>query len=277
MSTIGFVTFESVSQFPGPPKNAGYTTELEMGISVGVVGNTDGGGTIGGYLREKSQHDRIFAVTAHHVVSQGRVKISRSDNVQVESPAGIDLEQNDLEATRAGNRIVGTVFASSGLRTVEWDRSKCHDYSSSIPDGSELSMDWALIELNGPRLATNSSHLYPNDHITKGALGYAIVANGTEVHKVGRITGFTDGITDGLTTANLDKGAPSSLEMTASNLNTGFSLPGDSGAWILNEQGQVLGMIIAGIGNGLITYYTPIILMLDDMENHTGLKLEVMP
>ena len=141
MSTIGFVTFESVSRFSGPPKNAGYATKLEMGIGVGVVGNTDGGGTIGGYLREKSQHDRIFAVTAHHVVSQGRVKISRSDNVQVESPAGIDLEQKDLEATKAKKRIVGTVFASSGLRTVAWDQYKCHDYP--IPDGSELSMDWA--------------------------------------------------------------------------------------------------------------------------------------
>ena len=65
--------------------------------------------------------------------------------------------------------------------------------------------------------------------------------------------------------------------MTATNLHEGCSIHGDSGAWILNEQGQVLGMIIAGYGKGFTTYYTPIILMLDDMENHTGLKLEVMP
>ena len=275
MSTNGFVTFESVSRFSGPPKNAGYATKLEMGIGVGVVGNTEGGGTIGGYLREKSQHDRIFAVTSHHVVSQGRVKISRSDNVQVESPAGIDLEQNDLEATKAKNRIVGTVFASSGLRTVAWDRSKCHDYP--IPDGSELSMDWALIELNDAGPGTNSSHLYPDGPITTGASGYAIVADYTDVHKVGRITGLTHGTTKGLNEVNFGEGAPSSLEMTAANLNTGISKPGDSGAWILNEQGQVLGMILGGDEKGYTAYYTPIILMLDDMENHTGLKLEVMP
>ena len=65
--------------------------------------------------------------------------------------------------------------------------------------------------------------------------------------------------------------------MTAINLRTGFSIHGDSGAWILNEQGQVLGMTFGGDEKGLTTFYTPIILMLDDMKKHTGLELEVMP
>ena len=138
-------------------------------------------------------------------------------------------------------------------------------------------MDWALIELNDARPATNSSHLYPNGHITKGASGHAIVADYTVVQKVGRITGFTAGITKGLKKANVGKGAPSSLEMTAINLRTGFSIHGDSGARILNEQRQVLGMIFGGDDKGLTTFYTPIILMLDDMKKHTGLELEVMP
>ena len=138
-------------------------------------------------------------------------------------------------------------------------------------------MDWALIELNDARPATNSSHLYPDGHITTGASGYAIVADYTEVHKVGRITGLTRGVTKGLKKFNVGEGTPGSLEMTASNIRKGFSIHGDSGAWILNEQGQVLGMTFGGDEKGLTTFYTPIILMLDDMKTHTGLELEVMP
>ena len=104
----------------------------------------------------------------------------------------------------------------------------------------------------------------------------SLVADGAAVQKVGRITGFTAGNTDGLSEANFGGGAPSSLEVTAVNLISGFAENGDSGAWILNEQGQVLGMIIGGYEKGFTAFYTPIILMLEDMEKLTGLKLDVM-
>ena len=326
MSTNGFVTFESVSRFSRlseEPKNAGYTTELEMGIGAGIVGDPNSAGTIGGYLREKSKPHRIFAVTAHHVVSQKQDKISLNDNVQVESPAGLDLDreqewidkergkirhiedveakerevvalgakrssnlcklretkdaidiqQQGLETRKAMNRTVGTVFASSGLRTVTWQSLSRYFF---ISPKKELNMDWALIELNGARPATNSSQLHPSSDINGDD---AIAADSTYVQKVGRITGHTLGQIDGYASVSLND-VRETYEMKAVKKpgagGSSFVAHGDSGAWILDMSGNVLGMIIGGDTTGCTAFYTPIDMMLHDMEKRTGLGLEVM-
>lgn len=287
-----------------------------MGIGVGRVGYPNGGGTIGGYLRETSKPYRVFAVTAHHVVSQQTGAISSNDEVRVQSPAlcdlrwkkeridtasgklalrieglvaeemmgiqagarpssklstlraekdAIDKQGQDLDAHMARDNSVGTVYALSGLRTAKWNKSDPCDSPEN-----KLHMDWALVELDDPRWAANSSRLF----ITNGAL------DGTDVQKVGRITSHTLGETLGRSTVTLP-GVPKTLEMRAvKKLGTGdpsFAERGDSGAWILDMKGEVLGMIFAGDPMRHTAYYTPLDMMLEDMKEHTGLELEVMP
>ena len=104
-------------------------------------------------------------------------------------------------------------------------------------------------------------------------------ADSTDVQKVGRITGHTLGQTDGCDSASLND-VRATYEMKAvKRLGTGdssFVAHGDSGAWILDMSGKVLGMIIAGDKTGCTAFYTPIGMMLHDMKERTGLKLEVM-
>lgn len=66
--------------------------------------------------------------------------------------------------------------------------------------------------------------------------------------------------------------------MAAISNNINFLQPGDSGAWLLDERGKVLGLIIAGnAGKSSDTaYYTPIDLLLKDVKDKAGLDLEVM-
>jgi hypothetical protein len=60
------------------------------------------------------------------------------------------------------------------------------------------------------------------------------------------------------------------------NLPTGpFSRGGDSGSWILNCRGNVIGMRIGGSHHGG-TYFTPVDLLIDSIEKATGKKMRVL-
>lgn len=48
---------------------------------------------------------------------------------------------------------------------------------------------------------------------------------------------------------------------------------GDSGSWILNEVGQLVGLLWGGTHS--VCYFTPIQMVLDDIEARTGMKVEL--
>lgn len=52
-----------------------------------------------------------------------------------------------------------------------------------------------------------------------------------------------------------------------------FSQAGDSGAWVLNMEGNVVGMITSGNEATKISYYTPISTIIGDIERVTGRKV----
>ena len=180
------------------PENPGSGGTLEPGIGVGREGDTRAVGTLGGYLRDRSNPENVFGLTTHHVVNwqenefQPGPALTLSDAVKMESPAGFDLayeqmdiaedwykfrsfsggevlenqgaepsgtlsyrqsrrqsiddRQQKLDVLEAQDNLVGTVFASSGMKTVKWDQSNPRD--SLTPVGSYLNMDWAIIKLS---------------------------------------------------------------------------------------------------------------------------------
>ena len=52
-----------------------------------------------------------------------------------------------------------------------------------------------------------------------------------------------------------------------------FSEKGDAGSWILNESGLLVGLLWGGTQS--VSYFTPIQLVIDDIEARTGMKVEV--
>ena len=330
----------SVSRLWGwMPENPGSSGTIELGIGVGRVGNTRAVGTLGGYLRDRSNPENVFGLTTHHVVnwqeneSEPGPALTLSDAVKMESPAGFDLayeqmhiaddwgsfrpfmeeaealekdrinkgaepsgrlsdlrsgkariddRQQKLDALQPPNNLVGTVFASSGTKTVKWDQSNPRDSFTSA--GSYLNMDWAIIKLSGVRRVRNSSSLFPyyrkflydvSDSLETGR--ETITAR-----KIGRSSGHTEGWTSGLRAQVNLEGVPNSVEMTAVKRGPGrsdfrkFIKEGDSGAWILDIIAQALGLLIGGDLDGDIAFYTPFDLLLKDIRQETGLDLEVM-
>lgn len=107
-----------------------------------------------------------------------------------------------------------------------------------------------------------------------------------DVFKIGRTTGLTVGAIERLSTyvkirrqSNSKQKAPmrTTLEMYAVRglYGTAFNKAGDSGAWILDPEGDLVGLLWGGCEKSGQGYFTPIQLVIDDIEKSTGKKVEM--
>jgi hypothetical protein len=109
-----------------------------------------------------------------------------------------------------------------------------------------------------------------------GDLG--IGARGT-LYKVGRTTQFTTGEYGGLETVHLHRTIVKGEEVrsttvehsiTSPSVNKWFSDVGDSGAFIIDKDAQVVGLLFAGASANNATYFTHIKDVFDDIMAVTG-------
>lgn len=110
--------------------------------------------------------------------------------------------------------------------------------------------------------------------------------SGLEVFKVARTTGLTVGTIDRLASyvkvirpSSNKHQAPirTTLELYAvrGGYNRLFNKAGDSGAWILDGLGHLAGLLWGGCEKSNHGYFTPIKLVIDDIEKYTGKKVEI--
>jgi len=104
--------------------------------------------------------------------------------------------------------------------------------------------------------------------------------SGDPLFKKGCMTGLSNGFYNGieptvaieLPNGELRTTTEHTLISPASS-DTTFSKPGDSGSWILNASGDLVGMLWGGSNN--VGYFTPIGLVLNDVETRTGWKVQL--
>lgn len=101
-----------------------------------------------------------------------------------------------------------------------------------------------------------------------------------ELHKVGRVTGFTTGYYTGLKTcaitAELVNGKERFFEtwehtITGSTTKTAFVSKGDSGSLLFDSHGLVFGILFGGSKKEDIGYFTSTSDLLEDIQMITGL------
>ena len=87
--------------------------------------------------------------------------------------------------------------------------------------------------------------------------------------KFGRTTGLTIGVFSRIRAYCTIPGNPGETTeevYTSNDISTPFSLPGDSGSWVLNRRGQLGGLLLAGQEGMSWSYVTPISVVLADIE-----------
>ena len=110
--------------------------------------------------------------------------------------------------------------------------------------------------------------------------------SGLEVFKVARTTGLTIGTIDRLASyvkvirqSNNKHQAPirttSELYAIRGGYKRLFNKAGDSGAWILDPLGHLTGLLWGGCEKSNHGYFTPIQLVIEDIEKYTGRKVEI--
>jgi hypothetical protein len=101
------------------------------------------------------------------------------------------------------------------------------------------------------------------------------------VWKKGRTTNFTRGVINHLKTDVFLDGMESKQPCTEWVIvderedSAAFSLPGDSGAMVLNHNSQLVGMVIGRFAASGFTYMTPYAALVADIERQTGARVEL--
>ncbi|KAA6412264.1 MAG: hypothetical protein FRX48_04416 [Lasallia pustulata] len=167
----------------------------------------------------------------------------------------ITYHEERLQAAEV-NREIGKVMFSSGYKVSG-------DYGCVL--------DWGLIELYPTRTGCN---LLPDRSAT---VTYSIDA--VELHgraeKFGRTTGHTGGVINPVDSYVRFPGSQFALEtreiVVLSETRTKvFSEGGDSGAWVLDSVGALMGMTWGGFTCRQGTFVTPIKAITDDIRSQTG-------
>ncbi|KAK4207011.1 hypothetical protein QBC37DRAFT_104880 [Rhypophila decipiens] len=184
----------------------------------------------------------------------GQLLASNIDRPNEASELREQIRNAKDQADNPSSRIIGIVWASSGL-------GPRGDWS-----GSCLQEDWALIKLfrADQQQFSNSFSKSPlrlneaADHFraVKPWSNPASVA----VWKRGRTSNVTIGRSNGVTSSiNLDGNYTQEYSVLppADALYRAFTMGGDSGSWVMDRFGQLVGMVWGGSSSTRTAYFTP--------------------
>lgn len=275
------------------------------GASIGFKGDTETAGTLGGWfmLNLLDSPPIKVALTSYNLfgnIESGRrqqldltglslKQMKEIESLQVQYPASSDamatikeLEVLSLDPDCPSGNLqclekirraataptIGNVIATSGHRLNENSRR----------------MDWAIIQVSG-RMTENkpppAAHLTDLGYPRFGPAGYRVTSDsiiqqtceirpGSWVVKNGKSTGVTSGRVSRLTRLVQWENQQESEEVDVVGLTKDFAQAGDSGSFVVDEDGNLVGLLIA---TDLITscgLVTPIEELLADVKAMTG-------
>ncbi|EFQ99144.1 serine/threonine protein kinase [Nannizzia gypsea CBS 118893] len=197
--------------------------------------------------------------------------------IMVTQPALDDIHEDffpnpeDRDDEHLASHSLGYVHASSGVR--RWTK-----------DGIKHEVDWALIKVDLNRMEAKNlvpvSSLQPSTsrlnrrqpyNGNNGARSFRTLTKiakfddlgGQNVQCCGRTSGFQSGkISKALTLVKMYGRQSFS---TSFSVDGNFGVPGDSGAWVFNDKGQVCGHVLAWSEKSRSAYIAPMEILLNDI------------
>ena len=221
-------------------------------------------GTIGFFLESKNYGGDItkYLVSCNHVIA-GSLQTSGSGPppfTSIVQPSTSDMNGRDI-TSNATITAIAMSFGVADLRS--WIPLQMYAASASTPPSllpPVNFVDAAMAELGSSRDQGFLGKLPYGGRLAKVASRFDwdtnknILIGSGEVFKVGRTTGFTEGTVTAIkavTRVSYANGMVAmflgQLAISSTNDNTGpFSLPGDSGAPLMNSANELVGMIFSG-------------------------------
>ncbi len=253
-----------------------WFSSLRSGIGItnpkGAYPNFLSVGTLGFFLR--SDAGDTYLVSNNHVIGRVNDAISGEPVVQ---PGTLDLTGQELQAMPNLNTLVQALKIGEVHTVVPIQFT-----TPSVTPHNTVDAAMATLDANSGRSLANLSRLtygggitgmanpFQPDPVTGDIQGHELV------YKVGRTTGYTEGIVTGiLGTATIPYGTNQKayfqnlilVDATPDNVGP-FSDRGDSGSAVLNMDNEVVGLLFAGTPNR--TLVNPIDLVVDQLRQESG-------
>lgn len=241
------VHIKSLQYYESPPR----------GVSIGSL-EGDQTCTLGGYLVDSD--GKLYAMTCYHgLVTDKNEPLEGKTPSIVFQPSTSDfvdlrhrLERHVADGTASGRVENPKVQEAKVLLAIYNDlkgaQYRLGDFVAGecrVPPDGTFWEDWALIKVH-PNRAVDASNSSPWDR-TEFVAGPAQAKPGDLVSKVGRTTGLRTGFVNGPLGVKIATGGDYTRELTiVPSAGGDFSYDGDSGAWVINELNEVVGMVIAG-------------------------------
>ncbi|KAL1957227.1 hypothetical protein VTO42DRAFT_6261 [Malbranchea cinnamomea] len=200
--------------------------------------------------------------------------------IAVTQPAIDDVDDDffpnpeDKDDEHLASHMLGYVHASSGIR--RWMR-----------DGIKHEVDWALIKIDDSRMEArnlvsvidgSASRGYPateRQHINLNKVAPLESLGGLHVHCRGRTSGLQTGrISKAMTLVKMHGRRSFSSSFS---VDGNFGVPGDSGAWVFDETGQVCGHVLAYSEKSRTAFIAPMQILLDDIARTLGASSVALP
>jgi hypothetical protein len=271
-----------ISLADGEPKYLqNITSKPSNGASIGIKGNTDVAGTLGGWvvLNLPKENKRVrCALTCYHVIRASDDNttdhtdahgIRRDDprgQMEIEYPAAFDakhtmmsinaiLQNGHSERIKSQQAILSSRMSRPGIGRVIYASGR------QIKNGQRL--DWALIESPDtfspnkppPRLAFESSPFeMPSDmdysqNADSKVGNFGRAKKGDWVAKRGRTTAVTSAIVNRMDRTVQWASGKTTVEIELMSPWGDIVAGGDSGSIVTNSQGELVGMIIGKDGD----------------------------
>lgn len=229
-------------------------------------------GTLGFFLEDSAGN--LYLVSNNHVI--GRVNDAKVGEPVVQ-PGTLDLTGQELQSMPKLDDLVQslkigqvhTIVPIQFITTRNTPHNLVDASMAALDNGSGRSLGSLGRVIYGGGLAGVANPIVP-DPVTGDIQGSQLV------YKVGRTTGYTEGMVTGiLGTARLDY-APKKkayfvdqilVDATLDNVGP-FSAPGDSGSAVLNMSNEVVGLLFAGSSNQ--TLVNPIEHVLDQLRSSSN-------
>ncbi|EFQ99420.1 hypothetical protein MGYG_02430 [Nannizzia gypsea CBS 118893] len=285
-----------LSGLPGYPQN---------GSSIGVKGNSKQAGSLGGWvLLNLPQEKQAIpcALTCYHVIRStdnatsiytdmnGVVRYDPRGQVEVEYPAAYDSQHTMRRLERIYQNYPGDI---SNDQTYQVLSSRLQSpsignviFASGHRRTADTRLDWALI--SSPKTFTANKptpgdaiqppfELPYNEAYTQNAdskvTQFAQPRLGDWVTKRGRSTGYTTGEVNHMHREVQWPSGETTFEIEILSYTANFSAPGDSGSFVTNVRGELVGMMFAidcRAGQFDVAFVTPIEVIQDDVKRMTG-------
>ena len=186
----------------------------------------------------------------------------------------IKTNENDRKIIQDLNRTAGFVYATSGYRSVPESQ------------GRDWALDWSLTKVETPRIMENTVDGDTATRYVRGKVQLELWQKtsslGRQVVKLGRSTGWTEGVVNAVEAVFSSQDATYGKKVFAWPVvpphGFPFAIPEDSGSVVFDAEstlttGNWVGLLFAANIVSGIGYFTPMQLVLEDISTVTGCEI----